>query len=74
MELDEVLLWRSDLLQQAHGLELQRAAILSTVARLEKKYNIKKEGKNGRSKSITSDNQNEGGANIESSGSELLPR
>lgn len=45
MERDEAIALRADLLQLATGLELQRAAVLSIVARLEKTYHIEK-GKN----------------------------
>jgi len=65
MDTKEALLLRADLLQLVKGLELQRAAVLSIVARLEKEYNIEKGTGNGRSKSTPVHNQNESGEHIE---------
>lgn len=53
------LLLRADLLQLAKGLELQRAAVLSIVTRIEKEHNIEKGEKNGRTKVTTSNLQQE---------------
>jgi len=42
MSREEAYLLRADLLQQVKGLELQRAAVLSTISRLEKDYQIER--------------------------------
>lgn len=51
------LQWRMDLLAQAQALSTQRAAILSTVRMIEKKYDIEPKKGNGdnhgRKQSIT---------------------
>ena len=67
MEKDEALLLRADLLQAVKGLELQRAALLSIVNRIEKKYHIEKGTGNGQSKSITSSSKDESRENTKHS-------
>lgn len=72
MSKEEALLLRSDLLQLAKGLELQRSAVLSIVARLEKQHDINKGEKNGRSKSFTGDIQQESSEDLKLPSNEVF--
>ena len=54
MDTREAVDLRADLLQLAKGLELQRAAVLSIVTRIEKEYHIERGNQNDKHKSFTS--------------------